>query len=63
MFRRGRQDLMAGLRGLARGEELRRIQYRLGRRGKTNRFTHYFHQNQTFLREETLQYLCNALVD
>ena len=56
-------DLMTGLRGLARGEELRRIQYRLGSKRKTNRFIHYFQQNEAFLKEETLQSLCNALAD
>lgn len=59
--RKGRLDLLAGLRVLARGEELRRVQCRLGRRGKT-RFNHYFSQNDTFLREQTLQSLCNALL-
>ena len=61
--RRGRLDLLTGLRELARGEELRRIQYRLGSKRKTNRFSHYFQQNEVLLKEETLQSLCNALVD
>ena len=52
---------MTGLRGLARGEELRRIQYKLGSKRKTNRFIHYFQQNEVFLKEETLLSLCNAL--
>ena len=54
LCRRGRLDLLTGLRELARGEELRRTQYRLGSKRKTNRFTHYFQQNEVFLKEQTL---------
>ena len=62
MCRKGRLDLLAGLRELARGEELKSIQCG-GSKRKSKKFFHYFQQNDAFLKEETLQSLCNALVD
>lgn len=54
-------DLMAGIRTLARGEEVRRLHSSEDRRGC--RFRHYFAQNEVVMQEETLSYLCNALID
>ena len=59
---RGRLDLLAGLRTLARGEELRRLQAGTeSRRG--HRFSHYFSQCEADIDEGVLINLCNALQD
>ena len=58
----GRTELISGMRGLARGEEHRKmVSNNTSRRG--NRFTHFFAQNDVFLGQETLYKLCNSLVD
>jgi len=58
----GRTELMSGMRGLARGEEHRKVvANNTSRRG--NRFTHFFAQNEVFIGQETLDKLCNSLVD
>ena len=58
--RRGMLDLVSGIRTLARGEEVRRVQSMLdSRRG--NRFTHYFAHSEAEVEETMLIDLCNAL--
>ena len=60
--RRGRLDLLSGMRTIARGEEVRKLQVSHdSRRG--NRFTHYFTQCEAEVEEGLLLNLCNSLVD
>ena len=60
--RRGRLDLLSGMRNIARGEEVRKLQVSHdSRRG--NRFFHYFTQCEAVLEEQLLINLCNSLVD
>ena len=54
-------DLMAGIRTLARGEEVRRIRCSQDRRGY--KFRHYFAQDGIVLEDSTILALCNALID
>ena len=58
----GRTEMISGMRGLARGEEHRRVMVQSSV-GKSNRFTHFFAQNKLYLGQETLDRLCNALCD
>ena len=56
-----RVELVSGMRGLARGEEHRRVvATSTSRRG--NRFNHFFAHNEVFIGQKCLNRLCNALV-
>ena len=62
LVRVGRVELVSGMRGLARGEEHRRVvATSTSRRG--NRFNHFFAHNEVFIGQKCLNRLCNALVD
>ena len=54
-------DLMAGLRTMARSEELRRIQSSQERRG--HKFRHYFSLDGIPPEDSFIHTLCNALID
>ena len=57
----GRVELVSGMRGLARGEEHRRVvATNTSRRG--NKFNHFFAHNEVFIGQKCLNILLTSLI-